>query len=80
MPHTVYVEKADHWQVIGDYSGSPRHSSLTEEAWKREFGTNEAYALMRKTHPDAIAGVTPKGVGCWTKDWANKLTGKNCCK
>ena len=70
MPHIVYKDNGTHWLVIADYSGSPRHAALTEAQWIAEYTTHAAYAGMREANPGAVAGIKPKGVGKWTKDWA----------
>lgn len=80
MPHTVYLDKESYYQVVGDYSGSPRHSALSEEAWKLEFERDPAYAGMKKAYPEAVAGITPQGIGLWTKDWTLKAEGVGCCR
>lgn len=79
MPHTVFLDQGDHWLVIGDYSGSPRHASLPVEDWKTEFETDATYDDMRKKYPKAIAGITPRGLGRWTKDWSEEPV-EGCCK
>lgn len=70
MPHTVYIDRTEYWEVIADYSGSPRHANLTEAAWRSEYETNPSYARMRTSFPGSVAGITPKGVGKWLKDWS----------
>ena len=78
MPHTVYLDAGDHWHVLADYSGSPRHAALPEETWTAEFSTDAAYEQTRSVYPGARTGITPRGIGRWSKDWARKAEG--CCR
>lgn len=70
MPHTVRIDHGDHYEIIADYSLSPRHARLSAEQWRVEYDTDPSYAAMRKSHPGSIAGIVPKGVGRWKKDWS----------
>ena len=69
MNPVVMSDKDDHWSVIADYSGSPRHSAMSQEEWEAEFN-GEEYSAMKGSHPGSIAAVIPVGVGKWKKDWS----------
>lgn len=68
--HTVFVDRGDHFDVLADYSGSPRHAALTATEWQNEYFTHPSYLNMRTTQVGSVADVTPKGVGKWEKDWS----------
>lgn len=76
MKKTVYVDRGDHYEVIADYSGSPRHTSLTAAQWKAEYANHASYARMRESQPGSVAGETPRGTGKWKKDWSGRWTPK----
>ena len=65
MKHVVLVDHGDHYEILGDYSRSKRHSALTELQWLEEFLTHESYSKMRASHPYAIAALAPAGRGKW---------------
>lgn len=75
MPHTIFIDRGDHWEVIADYSGSSRHTALSEPQWQDEYSTGIAYQSMRDSQPGSVAGITPKGCGKWLKDWSSPFTG-----
>lgn len=75
MPHVAMIDRGDHWHVIGDYSGSPRHAAMREDEWKTEFLSSQ-YEEMRRSHPGIVAGITPKGAGKWKKDWSGPYVAK----
>lgn len=70
MPHVVYVDRGDHFEIISDYSRSPRHASLNEGEWKSEFANSPSYEGMRKTQNSPVAAIAPKSGGKWKKDWS----------
>jgi hypothetical protein len=70
MRQVVAFDRTDYWEVIGDYSGSPRHASLSASAWQNEFATHPSYAQMRATQQGAVGMLSPCGVGKWLKDWS----------
>lgn len=69
MPHTVLFDRGTHWEVIGDYSGSPRISALSKASWQNEYTNSPDFAAMRSSQVGAVADVTPHGTGKWKKDW-----------
>ncbi len=76
MPHTVYIDAGDHYNVLMDVSGSKRHAALTEVAWQNEYATSPNYQAMRNSQVGSVAGVTPKGCGKWLKDWNAPFVGQ----
>lgn len=70
MPHTVLFDRTTHWEVIGDYSRSPRIAVLSKTQWQNEYATNLDFAAMRSSQPGSVADITPQGVGKWKKDWS----------
>lgn len=75
MPHTVFVDRGDHFDVIVDYSGSVRHAALSEVAWQNEYTTSPSYQAMRDSQVGSTAAVTPKGCGKWLPDWSGPFVG-----
>lgn len=69
MFRTVYVDRGDHYHVIGCYEGSPRHRSMNESQWAKEYASSGDYLSMRLAVPGSVAGITPRSIGKWTKDW-----------
>lgn len=69
MKQVAIFDRGDHWEVIADYSLSPRHASLSEEQWKSEFA-GPGYEAMRTSQPGLVAAHAPKGIGKWKKDWS----------
>lgn len=70
MKQVVAFDRGTYWEVIGDYSGSPRHSTLSGAAWANEFANDPGYADMRASQPGAVAILAPRGLGKWQKDWS----------
>lgn len=68
--NVVLIDRGNHWEVIGDYSGSPRHASLKPDQWVREYENDLSYRAMRASQPAAIAATAPRGAGRWKKDWS----------
>lgn len=77
--HTVYIDRGDHFEVIADYSGSPRHASLSPAQWQDEYTNGASYQEMRNSQIGSVAGVTPKGTGKWEKDWSAKYVPSGTC-
>lgn len=72
MFHVVMADRDDHWQVVADYSKSPRHRAMSEAVWKREF-SGAAYGAMRQSDLALVAAIAPKGIGRWKKDWSERF-------
>lgn len=70
MKRVVMIDRGDHYEVIGDYSLSPRHACLSSEEWSKEFASHPSYERMRLEQKGAVAGIFPRGTGKWTKDWS----------
>lgn len=69
MKHVVLFDRGEYWDVIADYSGSPRHASMSPIEWENDF-QSESFRSMRESQEGAFAAIAPKGCGKWTKDWA----------
>jgi len=70
MMQIVAFDRGTYWEVIADYSGSPRHAALIEPVWKAEYANSPSYTAMRASQPGAVAMIGPVGVGKWLKDWS----------
>lgn len=71
MAKVVLIDRGDHWEVIGDYSRSPRIASMSEVQWQACFDGAE-FTAMKDSQPGAVATEAPRGIGKWTKDWSSK--------
>ena len=69
MKQVAMFDRGDHWEIVADYSLSPRHGALSEAQWKAEFA-GPAYEAMRTSQPGLVAAHAPKGLGKWKKDWS----------
>jgi len=74
MKPVVLFDRTDHWEVIVDYSGSPRHAALSEMEWTNEYSNHPSYAAMRASQPGSFAMMAPQGAGKWKKDWSGPWT------
>lgn len=70
MAHTVLFDRTTHWEVVGDYSRSPRIASLSKSQWQSEYATGLDFADMRSSQAGSFADITPQGIGKWKKDWS----------
>lgn len=70
MNKLVMIDRGDHFEVIGDYTGSPRIRALTPEAWKKEYAEDPSFAKSRDSQLGSFADVAPVSVGKWKKDWS----------
>lgn len=73
MPHVVMIEREDHCEVVADYSGSPRHVTMTEVEWQEEYTLSPCYKSMRESMPGSAALIAPRGCGKWKKDWSARF-------
>lgn len=71
MAKVVLIDRGDHWEVIGDYSRSPRIGIMTEAQWQECFDGSE-FETMKESQPGAVAAEAPNGTGKWLKDWSGK--------
>ena len=70
MNKLVMIDRGDHFEVIGDYNGSPRIRALTPEAWKKEYAEDASFAAARNSQAGSFADVGPVSIGKWKKDWS----------
>lgn len=73
MGNVVLIDRGDHWEVIGDYSRSPRIAALSEAEWASYFDGPE-FQSMKETQVGSIATSAPQGIGKWLKDWSARYT------
>jgi hypothetical protein len=71
MRQVVAIDRGDYWEVIGDYSLSPRHASLIGPVWAAEYANSPGYKDMRDSQLGSVAIMAPVGVGKWKKDWSS---------
>ena len=70
MKQIVAFDRGTYWEVIADYSGSPRHAKLLGPVWAAEYANSPSYADMRNSQVGAVAMMAPVGLGKWLKDWS----------
>lgn len=73
MAKVILIDQGDHWEVIGDYSRSPRIAAMSEVQWQACFDGPE-FETMKDSQPGAVAAEAPHGIGKWAKDWSEKYT------
>ena len=72
MRQVVAIDRGNHWEVIADYSQSPRHAGLIGPVWAAEYTNSPSYKAMRDSQPGSVAILAPVGTGKWKKDWSAK--------
>ena len=74
MRKVVMVDRGDHFEVIGDYSGAPRIQALSTQAWKDEYANHPSFETTRASQVGSFADVAPVSIGRWKKDWSGPHT------